>query len=136
MPDKQGFTLIEILIALVIVGILASLAASSFVSQGVKSYAQEAYLILANTREAATVYYFDPYKGNGDYVGMTINNLTFDPNAALAGQNRHFNYDFQVVNEQDYVARATCVAAGCGVDDYIEVNQNGVIVPNPAGKFA
>ena len=136
MLAKGGFTLIEILITTVILGILASVAAVALVNQGTRSYGQEAYLILANTREAATVYYFDPYKGNGDYVGMTINNLAFDPNASLVGQNRHFSYDFTVINAQDYVVRATCVAAGCGVNDYIEINQNGVIVPNPASKFA
>ena len=137
MLKNRGFTLLEILVVVIILGILASLAIPVYSNQMTKAYAHESYLILHNIREAATLYYHDPNKGNGDYVDMTLDSINFDPNATSGGQVRHFNYTFQTVNPQNFVARAVCSVAGkCAAADYIDINQNGQIVPNPAGKFA
>ncbi len=48
--NKKGFTIIELLIVVAIIGILAMIAVPSFVGQGVKAARTEAYTNLQNLR--------------------------------------------------------------------------------------
>ena len=84
--NKGGFTLIEIMIVVIIVGVLASLALPKFFSTVEYSRSQEALSAIATVRGGLERYYVS--KGNS-YTGATTANI--DTGNPLAGQpNAHF----------------------------------------------
>lgn len=86
--NKSGFTLLEIIIVVIIVGVLASLALPRFFSTVEFSRGQEALGAMAAVRGGLERCYVS--KGATDYTGCTITNIdTGDP---LAGApNAHFS---------------------------------------------
>jgi type IV pilus assembly protein PilE len=76
MPHKQGYTLIEILVVLVIIGTLAALAWPNYMAIKEKSLNREAKASLALIRAAEKIYrmeqrYYYPYKS----ATSTISNI-------------------------------------------------------------
>ena len=67
---KSGFTLIEIMITLIIVGLLSALVIPRFAGTIEKNKVSEAFSILSAVRQAQVVYEFE----TGNY-STTINNL-------------------------------------------------------------
>ena len=86
IKNRSGFTLIEIMIVVIIVGVLASLALPKFFSTVEYSRSQEALSAIATVRGGLERYYVS--KGNS-YTGATTANI--DTGNPLAGQpNAHF----------------------------------------------
>ena len=65
MKRRNGFTLIEIMIVVVIIGILSALAIPRFTKASMRSKISEARLILRSIYQAAMIY----YQENGCYPG-------------------------------------------------------------------
>jgi len=86
VTKKSGFTLIEIMIVVIIVGVLASLALPKFFSTVEYSRSQEALSAIATMRGGLERYYVS--KSNS-YTGATTANI--DTGNPLLGQpNAHF----------------------------------------------
>lgn len=80
--NNAGFTLIELMIAVVIIGILASVAYPSYIDYVRKSKLGEATSTLATMRVKAEQYFAD----NRTYVGMEANCATW------AGSTQYFGF--------------------------------------------
>ena len=131
----KAFTLLELLIVIVILGILAALAIPTYQNQMTKSYKQEAIIILQNFKESAVRYKSVKL---GSFLGMTPANLDYDPEAVIGGQLRHFSYTLSNVGAGTFTMTAVCVdtngagkakISGCApAQDTISIDQVGVIV--------
>lgn len=84
---QSGFTLLEILIVIIILGILAALAIPVYSAVREKAVKQEAYQQLAATREAQMRY----ASAYGTYT-TSIANLEYDPNVTNTGVTAHYDY--------------------------------------------
>ncbi len=103
LKNNGGFTLLEIIIVVIIVGVLASLALPKFFSTVEFSRAQEGIAAAATIRGGLERYYVS--KGN-TYVSATTSNIdTGDP---LAGQpNAHFTMTVSGTSASGYTITAT-----------------------------
>ena len=144
--NKKGFTLLELLIVLTIIGVLAGLMFPVMAAQVERSRAQEAVTSLGTLREAMTRYFQN--QGNGttyagasmDSVAGGVNFIGFDPSAGQAGQNRLFDYTFSVAPAAAvYTIQAlrrvggvavtgSADAGGVAADNFVTINQAGAVV--------
>lgn len=131
----SGFTLLEILIVLIILGIMASLTVPSFTGQVERSRAVEALKRLKLTREALANFHAE----NGTFLGATIplaggGTLAYNPNSRPFGETLLFTYTFSALGNNFYTVRATRNAfAGCATIGRIEADQNGAV--NGTGAY-
>src|SRR6478609_9436757 len=70
--EESGFTLVELLVVMLILGILAAIAIPAFFSQRDKGYDSDAK---ANARTVQTALETYAVDHNGSYVGATMTNL-------------------------------------------------------------
>ena len=70
--DESGFTLVELLVVMLIIGILAAIAIPAFFSQRDKGYDSDAK---ANARTVQTALETYAVDNDGDYTGATLANL-------------------------------------------------------------
>lgn len=123
--NQKGFTLIEILIVIIIVGVLAGLAVPVYQAQVQRSYRQEALQALGTTRESLLRYYS---QNSGTYVGATLANIDYNPNTAVAGQTVHFVYTLPAPAAGTFTLTATrnAVDGGDGAST-VTINQAGTV---------
>ena len=108
MNGKGGFTLIEVLIVIIIIGILATIAVPQFANMITRARLAEAWSGLGAGRAAVEVYNLE----NNTFLGMTIANLQISntPNFAYS-----FVNDAGVATAPTataYILRATGIASG------------------------
>ena len=120
--DPKGFTLLELLIVIVILGVLAGLAIPAYQSAVEKARGQEALTSLSAAREAAIRHFVL----NNTYVGIAndCSNLDFNPNTAVGGQVLRFAY--AAANQGAVTLTLTATRQG-GPVGTISVNQAGVV---------
>jgi prepilin-type N-terminal cleavage/methylation domain-containing protein len=94
--NKQGFTLIELMVVIVIIGVLASLAIPRFTDASNKAKAAEAPRVLASFESA-----FLALVAEGN---IKKENLVFS-----APESKWFNYDVTITDETAVGANATAV---------------------------
>ena len=132
--NTSGFTLLEIIIVVIIVGVLASLALPKFFSTVEFSRAQEGLAAAATIRGGLERYYVS--KGN-TYSGATTANIdTGDP---LNGQpNAHFAMDISASTTSSYTVRATrnTLDGGAATSNITITQTPGGIVRAGATAFA
>ena len=132
--NKSGFTLLEIIIVVIIVGVLASLALPRFFAMVEFSRAQEALSALATVRGSLERYYVS--KGN-DYTNATTANI--DVGDPLNGQpNAHFGIAVTAAGPAGYtiVAQRNVVDGGNANSNVTIVQGGGVVVRSGATAFA
>jgi prepilin-type N-terminal cleavage/methylation domain-containing protein len=98
---RKGFTLIELIIVIIIVGILASIGLTQYTKVVEKGRASEARLILGSLRTAEVAEYME----NGAYV--TLSSLGVEAPAACA-TTHYFSYACDA-------GTGICTATRCGV---------------------
>ena len=77
---KQGFTLIELMLVVAIIGILAALAVPNFMSYRQRSYDKIANTVLKNITSAQSAY----NAANGIYTSSTSSIMAIDPNIPVS----------------------------------------------------
>ena len=91
MNKSTGFTLIELMIVVVIIGILASLSMPRFIDTIERARSTEALMHLGALRSSMERYFLE---NNNSYQGATLENLDIDnPNSPVLYPNRYFNYE-------------------------------------------
>jgi type IV pilus assembly protein PilA len=127
MRDDRGFTLIEMLVVILIIGILAAIAIPAFLNQRSKAYDALAKEMARTGMEAAETYSTDH---NSEYKNMSVEALhEYEPEIQTAAG--HNNAYLSVAEEKEggkgYAV--TAVAPGPGGDTFtITRKQNGEIL--------
>src|SRR3989338_1285361 len=133
--ERAGFTLIEILVALIIVGILASVALPRYGRVTERSRQAEAISILSVMRGAQLRYSAD----NGTYTTSTANldiELPDNNNDGTRGDGKFFDYSLPLSPGDTDLARAARnnVSQTAGISGYtLKVDRNGNILCTTAG---
>ncbi len=92
MPDKKGFTLMEIIVVLIIIGILTIIALPNYTAMIIQGAAKSAQNNLVTIYNAQKNYYFGPV-GNSTYCTVTCNSLAnINANLVLNISDNNFTY--------------------------------------------
>jgi len=107
---KKGFTLLEVLIVVIIIGVLASIALPQYTATIEKSKSAEAATNVGSLRTALDRYWYQ----NGATTTTTISDLDIDdPNGVV---NRLYNYaitaNTSTATTRAYTIKATRLKAG------------------------
>ena len=89
--NKTGFTLIEVLVVLIILGVMASLAIPIMSSNVNRTYRAEA-LGQIDTLHASLTRYFSQNGGYPASANLPITGVDYDPTTGQGGQIQHFTY--------------------------------------------
>jgi prepilin-type N-terminal cleavage/methylation domain-containing protein len=103
LTGKKGFTILELLITVLIVGVLASLAIPRFGTMVQRVYVKEALENIGILRESFEVCYIQ----SGSFQDCKFIDqpfTVFDPSANI---NIHFDYKINSVSEKGYKIHAT-----------------------------
>ncbi len=121
--NQKGFTLIELMIVVVIIGILAALAIPRFMRATTKSKQSEAKQILKQiyTMEQAYRQEKDTYWISGGVVAGSATPAAFSILGIDIGLTARYSYDFTLENATAFTARAQ--ALGKDLDDDATVDQ-------------
>jgi len=104
LTNKSGFTLLEIIIVIIIVGVLASLALPKFFATIEYSRSTEALAAITATRGAMERCYL---QRNGSYANCTTFGTQLDIPNPQNSPNAHFNYAISGVDAEGYTITAT-----------------------------
>ena len=132
MIERKGFTLLELIIVIVIIGILASLAMPRFIRTAERSRAAEALAQVGAVRGSMQRY----YASDQSYTGATFARLDVDdPNDATLYPLRLFSYVLTVTDATHFTVTATRNATKSGDgSSTITIDQDGGITGT--GVFA
>jgi len=131
--NQRGFTLLEIIIVIIIVGVLASLALPRFFRTVEYSRATEAFTNLNAVRQSMERCYLQ----RSAYTNCNLfSNLDLEDPAN--SPNNHFTYSFPAAAATTYTIRATRNTRDGGTaTDYIELTNNGAtITRSGTGAFS
>jgi type IV pilus assembly protein PilE len=128
--SSQGFTLIEVLMVVVIIGILATIAIPSYTNSIERSKCSQGMHTLKNLRNAALEF----YRVNETFVGMDIpgpGGLEELVSADFDSLDSNSFWDFSVPNTgaTTFTLRATRENGPHGGES-IDLDQNGVMTEN------
>jgi type IV pilus assembly protein PilA len=129
--SQKGFTLIELMIVVVIIGILAALAIPRFMRATTKSKQSEAKQILKQiyTMQQAYRQEKDLYWPPGGAVAGSATPTAFGPIGVEIGPTARYSYAFTASNATAFV----CAATATNLDDDAstdvwQIDQNGSLV--------
>ena len=141
---NKGFTLIELTVVVIVIGILASIAMPKFIRIIEKSRTSEAHIILARMRDGYTQmafdFIYDPEDSSGDRLldgspwnpdisdsdnDWEVMGFEYEPNI----DSKHFDYD--------YIPKSGSIPSGCpGNKDYgVAYKRTGGIGDNDPNKW-
>ena len=128
-PNNRGFTLIELMIVVVIIGILAALAIPRFTQSTIRARQGEAKLILKAICTNQLTYRLDSptnsYFVSGDVASAGNPNAFSDIDVEIP-PNALYSYTV-VADGFDYLASATADLDGDGFDDVWTIGPSGVL---------
>ena len=111
-PQVRSFTLIELIVVIIIVGILAAVGISQYSAMVEKSRGVEARMILGHIRDLAYEYYLQ----NGTYTGLTNSDVNIgissDQIPSTSRSTHYFNYTAAAANSTVFWACAHRNTAG------------------------
>jgi len=113
-----GFTLMEVLVAMVIISVLSALALPAYTSYVTRSRLTEAFTALASVQPLAEQY----WSNNRTYVGMTV------PSAST-----NFSYTLSSASTSAYTVTATGAATVTGFSFTIDQAGNRATTAAPSG---
>jgi prepilin-type N-terminal cleavage/methylation domain-containing protein len=120
MLHKNAFTLIELLIVLIIIGVLATLAVPQFTGYVEKSRAAEALNMLAALRTGEDAYKLANGSYTTDFTKLGISNVkTNDPDAVAAGQHWWYSIMLDTATRYAILAYRSSKNAGSAKDQTI-----------------
>lgn len=117
-PKARGFTLMEVLVAVVIIGVLSALALPAYTSYVTRSRLTEAYTSLASVQPLAEQY----WSNNRTYVGMSV------PSAST-----NFSYALTASSTSAYTVTATGADTMTGFSFTIDQAGNRATTGVPTG---
>ena len=129
--NRKGFTLIELMIVVVIIGILAALAIPRFMKSTSKAKQSEARQILKqiytmqHTYRQANNAYGDPGVSIAANTGGTFPQIGVD-----IGTNAMYAYEVVSADANGFLARGTANIDDDATDDIWEIDETGVLT-NP-----
>ena len=117
ITSKKGFTLIELMIVVAIIGILAAIAIPNFMNYQCKAKQSEAKSSLGSIRVAQEAYFaeHDSYSTTQDDIGF-----------AMKGDPR-YTYVIDPATSTGFIATATASALKDGNDDVWTINSTGAL---------
>ena len=117
--QNRGFTLLEVLMVVIIIGILATLAIPQYTKTVEKARASEAYSNLGSIRKAEWIFYNEqsPQTFTTNFASLYIES----PNS---NANRNFNYTVGGVSATAFTVSAAR-ASGTNSGEVITMNQIG-----------
>lgn len=122
---SKGFTLLEILVVLVILGVVAGLAIPVYTANVQRSYQQEAIYAMGSARSSLMRYYA---QSNSSYSGATLTNIDYNPNTVTAGQILHFAYTLPAPAANSFTLTSTRnTSHGGDGTSTITIDQGGTI---------
>ena len=134
--NKKGFTLLELLIVLTIIGVIAGLMFPVMAAQVERSRAQEAITALGTLKEGLVRYHQTvgaaANGGVGTYVGANFANIGYNPNNNAAGQVPLFSYviDAATLAQDVFLITAQREPAAANGGNTVTINQAGVVTRN------
>ena len=129
---KSGFTLLEIIIVIIIIGVLASLALPRLFKTVEFSRAAEAFRAMSSIRQSVERCYL---QSGGTYVGCFLNNLDLeDPGTSV---NSHFTYSLSNTSRAGYtiVARRNTRDGGNNASTISLIQTSSAVQRSGTTKF-
>ena len=126
MNNRKGFTLIELMIVVVIIGILAALAIPRFFRSTGKAKKSEAKTVLKHLYQMERMYYqeFDNYVAGANSAALEASSLDWNS----PGADARYNYSVVVAGD-NFTAIATELADADGdgiANETLTMDQDGV----------
>jgi len=132
---KKGFTLFELIIVVIIIGVLAGIGFSQYTKVVEKGITTEAFKILSQIRSAEAVYYVAKrtYLDVND-TNLGISGIPYGTDGDCASTNDYFYFQYNLWST-NYIAAHRCVDSGKdpqgSKDCMIALNiQSGVVESN------
>jgi len=131
---KRGFTLVELIIVVVILGVLLSLGVTLYTRTFEKSRSAEARIILGHIRSAEEVYRLE----NPTYTKSFAELAVSVPESCLA--THYFKYSVPSADATTFTAQADrCTTGGkspaAKAGYYFTINQDGTLTAVPADYY-
>lgn len=125
--NQNGFSLLELMVTILIIGILASIAIPSYSSYMAKARRADGKAALVNFGNAMERYYTEKYTYTGAATGGndTGSPTIFATEAPLDGDNKYYDLTINAATATTYTLRATPKGAQAG-DGYLELTSTGV----------
>lgn len=125
--DQQGFTLVELMITIVIVGILASVAIPLYQANVKRAKASEADATLGSIRTALRVYYAEnnAYPISAVYIPVYTMSIDVDSLDMVGRYYPATAYTYQSADGVSYTIRATGSGESAGINR--QMTQAGIL---------
>ncbi|MDD5044989.1 MAG: prepilin-type N-terminal cleavage/methylation domain-containing protein [Candidatus Omnitrophica bacterium] len=125
---RKGFTLLELLIVIMIIGVLATVAMVQYNRMSERARASEAKIVLAHIR-SAELFYYERWDNYTDQLA----NLAVEDIPIICSVNSFFNYSITSASSTGFVINATrCTTNGkspnAAVSYSVSINQSGEVV--------